>query len=50
MYKHLIRPILFRFNPETAHNLTFKALSIIRNIPFAQAIVRAIYKKGNINT
>ena len=45
MYKHLIRPILFRFNPETAHNLTFKALSIIRNIPFAQAIVRAIYKK-----
>ena len=45
MYKHLIRPILFRFNPETAHYLTFKALSIIRNIPFAQAIVRAIYKK-----
>lgn len=45
MYKHLIRPILFRFNPETAHNITFKCLSFIRHIPFARSIVRAIYKK-----
>ena len=45
MYKHLLRPILFKFNPETAHNITFKALSILRHIPFAQSIVRAIYKK-----
>ncbi len=45
MYKHLIRPILFRFNPETAHNLTFKGLSILRHIPFAQSVVRAIFKK-----
>lgn len=45
MYKHFLKPILFRFNPETAHNLTFKALSIIRHIPFAHSIVRAIYKK-----
>ena len=45
MYKHLIRPILFRFNPETAHNLTFSALSILRHIPFARSIIRAIYKK-----
>ncbi len=45
MYKHLLRPILFRFNPETAHNLTFKGLSILRHIPFAQSIVRAIFKK-----
>ena len=47
MYKHLIRPILFRFNPETAHNITFRCLSIIRHIPFAQSIVRAIYKKDS---
>lgn len=47
MYKHLIRPILFRFNPETAHNLTFKCLSVLRHIPFAQSIIRAIYKKGS---
>ena len=45
MYKHLIKPILFRFNPETAHNLTFKCLSLLRHIPFAQSIIRAIYKK-----
>lgn len=45
MYKHLIRPILFRFNPETAHNLTFSALSILRHIPFAHSIIRAIYKR-----
>lgn len=45
MYKHLIRPIVFRFNPETAHNLTFSALSILRHIPFARSIIRAIYKK-----
>ena len=47
MYKHLIRPILFRFNPETAHNLTFKCLSVLRHIPFAQSIIRAIYKKDS---
>lgn len=45
MYKHLLRPILFKFNPETAHNLTFKAFSILRHIPFAQSLIRAIYKK-----
>lgn len=45
MYKHLIRPILFRFNPETAHNLTFSALSLMRNIPFARQITRLIYRR-----
>ena len=45
MYKHLIKPILFRFNPETAHNLTFSFLSFLRHIPFARAIMRATYKK-----
>lgn len=45
MYKHIIKPILFRFNPETAHNLTFSALAMLRHIPFAHSIIRAIYKK-----
>lgn len=45
MYKHLIRPILFRFNPETAHNLTFSALSLMRHIPFARQISRMIYRR-----
>ncbi len=45
MYKHLLKPILFRFNPETAHNMTFKGLSLLRHIPFARSIIRSIYKK-----
>lgn len=47
MYKHFLRPILFRFNAETAHNLTFKGLSLLRHIPFARSIVRAIYRKDS---
>ena len=49
MYKHLLRPILFRFTPETAHNLTLKCLAILRHIPFAQSFIRAIYKKESPN-
>lgn len=45
MYKHLLKPILFRFNPETAHYMTFKGLSLLRYIPFARSIIRSIYKK-----
>lgn len=45
MYKHLIKPILFRFNPETAHNLTFSLLSFLRHVPFARSIMRGMYKK-----
>ena len=46
MYKHLIRPILFRFNPETAHNLTFSALSVARHIPFGQSFIRLLYRRN----
>lgn len=45
MYKHILKPILFRFNPETAHNMTFAALKCLRYIPFAGSLMRAIYKK-----
>lgn len=45
MYKHFLKPILFSFNPETAHNLTFSGLSFLRHIPFARSIMRAIYKR-----
>lgn len=47
MYKHFLKPILFRFNPETAHNLLFSMLSFLRHIPGARAIMRAIYKKDS---
>lgn len=45
MYKHLIRPILFRFNPETAHNITMGTLGILKHIPLANQIARMIYKR-----
>lgn len=45
MYKHFLKPILFRFNPEKAHNMTFSALKALRHIPFAQSTIRALYHR-----
>lgn len=47
MYKHILKPILFQFNPETAHNLLFSLLAFLRHIPGARAMMRAIYKKDS---
>lgn len=47
MYKHILKPFLFSFNPETAHNMTFKALAFLRHVPFARSLMRAIYKKAS---
>ena len=44
MYKHFLKPILFCFNPETAHNMIFSTLSFMRHVPFARSIMRAMYK------
>ena len=49
MYKHFLKPILFRFNPETAHNMIFKALACARYIPFSRSIIRAIYHRDSPN-
>lgn len=43
MYKHIIRPILFSFNPETAHGIVFKGLQIIGRIPGATKLLRALF-------
>ena len=45
MYKHILKPILFSFNPETAHNMIFGALKCMRYVPFARSIMRGLYKK-----
>ena len=47
MYKHILKPVLFRFNPETAHNMTMKALAFARHIPFSRSIIRAIYHRDS---
>lgn len=45
MYKHILKPILFRFNPETAHNMIMSSLTFLRHVPFARSIMRSIYQK-----
>lgn len=50
MYKY-IRPILFSFNPETAHHIIFSLLKFARYIPFSGAIIRwcCSYKNKSLN-
>ena len=45
MYKSIIRPILFKFNPETAHQFTLNSLKELGKIPFVRSIIRLIYKR-----
>ena len=45
MYKQLIRPILFRFNPEFAHNLTLRGLKLTDKLYLARPLMRLIYKR-----
>ena len=45
MYKRILRPILFCFNAETAHNIISTCLSWLRCIPFAKWILRLIYTR-----
>ena len=40
IYKHIIRPILFLFNPETIHNITYKILSIFNNKPLSNVLFK----------
>lgn len=47
MYKKIILPILFLFDPEKVHNFTFIFLKIILNIPFVGFIVEKIYCVDN---
>ena len=44
MYKLLIRPLVFLFNPETCHKFIVKLLKFNRKIPFGRALTRAIFK------
>ena len=44
MYKLLIRPILFFFDPEKVHHFTFALIRITSRIPFVKSIYRSLYK------
>jgi len=43
MYKFLIRPILFQFDPEKVHHFTFSFLKSIGKIPGVPSILRSCY-------
>ena len=43
MYKSIIRPLLFRMNPEAAHHFTFNALKVIFAIPGVQFIAKQMF-------
>ncbi len=47
MYKFFIRPLLFSFEPEKAHHITFSWMKMIGKIPFAKTILRSIYQIEN---
>jgi len=44
MYKLIIRPILFLFDPEKVHHFTFAILKIVFKIPFIARLTRKIYQ------
>ena len=43
MYKRLIRPVLFLFDPEGVHYFSFAAIRLLHRIPFMGVIIRALY-------
>ena len=45
MYKLLIRPIFFLFDPEKIHYFTFSVIRFINKIPFVSGIIRSLYIK-----
>lgn len=47
MYKLLIRPILFLFDPEKVHHFTFAVLKMGFKIPFLKKIVSSVYGVDN---
>jgi dihydroorotate dehydrogenase len=44
MYKYLIKPIMFLLDPEKAHHITVKMLTIVLAIPGIQWIFRMLYR------
>ncbi len=40
MYKSLIRPLLFKFDPESAHHLSFSALRFLNKLPLIGTLSR----------
>jgi dihydroorotate dehydrogenase len=48
MYKLLIRPILFWFDPEEVHYFSFSFIRFISKIPFLSSILKSVYEVRDI--
>ena len=44
MYRHLIKPLLFLFDPEWIHHFVFTLIGWVHKIPFVPFLVRVIYQ------
>jgi len=44
MYKAIIRPLFFCFDPEKIHHFVFKSLKVLHSIPGVPVLSRAFYK------
>ena len=44
MYKALIRPLLFLFDPEKVHYFIFSVIRFLHKIPFVAGLIKSIYK------
>lgn len=47
LYKTIIRPLFFQFDPEKVHYFTFDMIKFISKIPGVSAITRSLYKVEN---
>lgn len=47
MYRLLIRPILFQFDPEKVHYFTFSLIRFLHKIPFVGSLINSYYEVKN---
>jgi dihydroorotate dehydrogenase len=44
VYKNLLRPLLFQFDPEQVHTLTYSALKNAFKLPFSEKVIRQMFR------
>lgn len=47
MYKSLVRPLLFAFDPEAVHHFSFKSIKLLSRIPGFSTLSRKRYKQNH---
>lgn len=49
MYKRIIRPILFLFDPEWVHYFSFAVIGFLHHIPFMGLLIKALYASKKLS-